>query len=239
MYSVLGRSLCASVHIFKGKLHIGLAWNATASTCFVSVRLRVCHARTIPSHEPTGSIPAQLLRQASSQATKEDFTVRVSFCHHTVRLTSNRHSCRACTQRSIGSVVLEGPELKPFFLCGFFQVKPETWLFPDEMTVPGLPSMYQEVWSATFCQLPSHQKRQRRRVSSFCIGFKGMRINLRMMFTLTKYLEQTAKHPDNSSKKVHILTGFCTMTVPSIQLLVRFNGPFSLQQTIIIMILFL
>ena len=55
------------------------------------------------------------------------------------------------------------------------------------------PFMYQKVWLATFCQLPSQQKRQRRRVSSFGIGFKGMYIcflKFRMMFTLTKYLEK-------------------------------------------------
>ena len=38
--------------------------------------------------------------------------------------------------------------------------------------------MYQQVWSATFCQLPSQKKRQRRRVSSFGIGIKGMLVCL-------------------------------------------------------------
>ena len=42
--------------------------------------------------------------------------------------------------------------------------------------VSELPSMYQQVWSATLCQLQSQQKRQRRRVSSFGIGFKGLHI---------------------------------------------------------------
>ena len=44
--------------------------------------------------------------------------------------------------------------------------------FPDKVNACELPFMYQEVWSATFCQSPSQQKRQRRRVSSLCIGFQ-------------------------------------------------------------------
>ena len=54
--------------------------------------------------------------------------------------------------------------------------------------------MYQEVWFATFCQLPS----QRRRVSSFDFGFKRMNISFlllfRMTFTLTKYLDNRSSY---------------------------------------------
>ena len=61
--------------------------------------------------------------------------------------------------------------------------------------------MYQEVWSATFYQLPGQQKRQRRRVSSFTSGIFGFVfvfcfcccccLKFRMTFTLTKYSEMS------------------------------------------------
>ena len=57
--------------------------------------------------------------------------------------------------------------------------------------------MYQEVWSATFCQLPSQQKRQRRRASSFGVGLKWMHIScvkLGVTFTFTKYSEKSPSH---------------------------------------------
>ena len=46
--------------------------------------------------------------------------------------------------------------------------------FPDEVNVPELNFMSQNVWSTTFYLLPSQQRRQRRRLSSFGVGFKGM-----------------------------------------------------------------
>ena len=46
--------------------------------------------------------------------------------------------------------------------------------FPDEVNVSELPSMYQGVWSATVCQLPSQLKRPQERLSSFGIAFKRM-----------------------------------------------------------------
>ena len=48
--------------------------------------------------------------------------------------------------------------------------------------------MYHEVSSATFCRLPSQQKRQRRKVLSFCIDLKRMYIRFlkfRMTFTVS------------------------------------------------------
>ena len=58
-------------------------------------------------------------------------------------------------------------------------------------------SLYQEVWSPTRSQLPSRLERQRRSVSFFDIGFKGMYISFlkfRMTFTLTKYVEKRSSH---------------------------------------------
>ena len=52
-----------------------------------------------------------------------------------------------------------------------------------------IPSTYQVVWSAAFCQLLGQHKRQRRRVSSFGISFKGTYISFlkfRITFTLDK-----------------------------------------------------
>ena len=75
---------------------------------------------------------------------------------------------------------------------------------PDEVNVSELPSMYQEVWSANFCQLPSQQKFQRRRVSSFGIGFKGTHISFlkfRMTFTLTTTTTTTTPPPKKKQQK--------------------------------------
>ena len=57
-----------------------------------------------------------------------------------------------------------------------------------------LPFKYQELWFAIFCQMPCQQNHQRRRMSSFGVGFKGMHtsfLKFRMAFTLTHFVPQT------------------------------------------------
>ena len=70
--------------------------------------------------------------------------------------------------------------------------------FPDKVDVCQLPFMLQEVWSTTTsCQLPSQQKRQQSRMSSFSISFKELNIlflKLRIVFSLTKHLEKSYSH---------------------------------------------
>ena len=45
---------------------------------------------------------------------------------------------------------------------------------PGQVNVPESLFRYQQVWSATVCQSPSQQKRQRQRLSSFGIAFTGI-----------------------------------------------------------------
>ena len=66
--------------------------------------------------------------------------------------------------------------------AGILHMETVAWLVnrayrcPDLVNVSELPSMYQQVCFAIFCQLPSQQKRERRRVSSSGIGFKRMKL---------------------------------------------------------------
>ena len=82
-----------------------------------------------------------------------------------------------------------------FSVSGCCHVKIRAFNFPDEVNLAELPSLYQAVWSASFCQMPSLYKWQQ----SVSLWYWSQRdahlfCRFRMMLTWAKHIQKGSYH---------------------------------------------